>query len=149
MTMTDTATDESNLVTYARAELERAGWFKKNDDLEGNPDGVYDGMIGGAVLDIIRLFADQGHSGMSAAVVTNLTEKLMRYEPLSPLTFERDEWTEVSDGTFQNRRKSTVFTTDFGVTWYDIDEPTPESNEGPFVLHAWPTNETTEGENNG
>lgn len=111
------------LVDYARDELERAGWFKTNDVEEGNPDGVYNGMVGSAVLEIVEVFAKQGHSGMSASVVTHLVEKLMRYEPLTPLTFGPEEWTAVGPNTLQNRRKFSVFSKDGGRTWYDVDEP--------------------------
>lgn len=107
-----TTTDESNLVTYARAELQRAGLF--------DPDSDYGGMLGQAVLDIVEKFAEAGHSGTSAAITISILEKLLRYEPLTALTYEPDEWNEVGDGMWQNRRKSDVFSKDGGATWYDL-----------------------------
>lgn len=117
-----TDTEESNLVTYAQSELQRAGLFDDDSD--------YGGMLGTAVLDIIKLFSTQGHSGMSAAAVTEMASTLMRYEPLTPLTYGPDEWTHVADEMvaeaqrplYQNKRKSDVFSHDEGATWYDGTE---------------------------
>lgn len=103
-----------SLVDYARSELERAGLFDTDSD--------YDGMLGQAALAIVELFASQGHSGRSAVIVIELVNRLMRFEPLTPLTYEPDEWNEVGTGLWQNRRKSTVFSTDGGATHYDLDD---------------------------
>jgi hypothetical protein len=104
----------SNLTDYATKELTLAGLFDKDSD--------YDGMLGTAALDIVKLFASQGHSGMSASIVTDLVGRLMRYEPLTPLTYEPDEWMNVSDMSgspmWQNIRKSDVFSVDGGNTHY-------------------------------
>jgi hypothetical protein len=106
------------LIEYAEAELAKV-------DLE------YDGMIKDAVLDIIKLFAGQGHSGGSAAITIAVVSKLMQFQPLTPLTGEDDEWTEVQYGTWQNKRCSSVFK-DAERAW-DIDQPTTG-------LHPqWPT----------
>lgn len=113
----------SNLVDYAKEELTRAGLFDK--------DSAYDGMLGTAALEIIEAFAKQGHSGSSAGMVTQIVEKLMRYEPLTLLTYGPEEWTDVSNesGTpmWQNKRKSTTFSVDGGKTHYDLDD---EPSEG-------------------
>lgn len=79
----------SNLTTFAEEELRLAGWFGE--------DSMYGGMIGEAVLSMIRQFADEGHSGMSAGIAVSVFSKLARFEPLTPLTGEDDEWTEVYD----------------------------------------------------
>lgn len=121
--------EESNLVTYARQELELAGLFDK--------DSNYDGMLGEAALELVKVFAKQGHSGMSASIVTSLVEKLMRYQPLTPLTYAPDEWNDVSEASgrpmWQNKRKGTTFSVDGGKTHYDLDDehtpPTPEAEE--------------------
>jgi hypothetical protein len=91
----------SNLVEYAEKELDRAGL--------GDPDSDYGGMLKDAVLDIVRVFSEQGHSGFSAGMTTSLVEKLLRYEPLTPLTGEDDEWNEVGVGVWQNKRSFSVF----------------------------------------
>lgn len=92
----------SNLTNYARSELERAGLFSKEGDF-------YGGMMGEAVMKLIEVFADEGHSGMSASYCIGIFEKLARFEPLTPLTGDDDEWNEVGDGVFQNKRCSHVF----------------------------------------
>lgn len=91
----------SNLVKHAEEELKIAGLLDKGSD--------YDGMLGEAALEIVGVFAKQGHSGMSASMVTEIVAKLMRFEPLTPLRGTDDEWFEVSPGMFQNRRCSHVF----------------------------------------
>ncbi len=101
----------SNLVDHALVELKIAGLFDKNSD--------YEGMLGTAVVDLVKLFAKQGHSGFSAGMTVSLFEKVARFEPLCPLTGEGDEWNEVSSGTYQNRRCSHVFKEDNKA--YDIN----------------------------
>lgn len=79
------------------------------------------------VLDIIDIFSEQGHSGFSAALCTNLVTKLMKFEPLTPITGEDDEWMEVGPNMFQNKRCSHVFKDadgkaydSEGIIFYDI-----------------------------
>lgn len=62
-----------------------------------------------AILELLDVFSNQGHSGFSANYVINAFNKLARFEPLAALTGADDEWTEVSDGVFQNNRCSHVF----------------------------------------
>lgn len=92
---------EGNLVSYAKAELNLAGWTK--------PDSMYEGMIADAVVDMQKLFSMEGHSGMSAGIAASLFERLSRFQPLTPLTGEDDEWNDVGNDLFQNRRCSHVF----------------------------------------
>lgn len=92
---------ENNLERYAREELERAGWFRG--------DGMYGSMMGDAVMGMVRQFSDEGHSGMSAPLAISLFKTVAAFEPLTPLTGESDEWMEVGDGWYQNRRCGRVF----------------------------------------
>lgn len=103
-----------NLTDYARAELERAGLFREDSD--------YGGMLGTAVLKLVKVFAKEGHSGFSAAMATSLFSKVSRFEPLTPLTGEDDEWRESAggNGLFQNKRCGRVFKGANGEA-YDID----------------------------
>lgn len=106
-----------NLTRYAEAELRRAGWL--------DPTGSYGGMIGCDVLALIRVFEEQGHSGGSAPITIRLFSKLARFEPLTPLTYAPDEWNDISEQqgrpTWQNRRRSSVFSHDGGLTHFDLD----------------------------
>jgi len=82
-------------------ELERAGLFSKDSD--------YEGMIGEAVKELLLTFQKQGHSGFSAQLTANIFHKLIKGEPLSPLTDDPNEWMEINDSLLQNTRVSTVF----------------------------------------
>ena len=76
------------------------------------------------VLEIVEVFAKQGHSGVSANYCLGLLTKLLDYKPLSPLTGEDSEWEDVfeyggDDMHYQNKRCSRVFKDKNGRT-YDI-----------------------------
>lgn len=64
----------SNLIDHATKELTKAGLFDKDSD--------YDGMLGDAALELITVFAGQGHSGMSAEMTTQLFERLSRFKEI-------------------------------------------------------------------
>jgi len=91
----------SNLVAHAKRELELAKMFGEGD--------FYGGMMGNAVMKLIEVFSEEGHSGMSASMAISMFERLARFEPLTPLTGEDSEWVEVGTGVFQNNRCSHVF----------------------------------------
>ena len=102
----------SNLVDYAKDELKRIGMIDSGE--------AYNDLATKAILDLIELFSSQGHSGFSAPYVINVFSRLAMFKPLSPLTGDDDEWNEVSDGLFQNKRYSAVFKNKDGVT-YNVD----------------------------
>jgi hypothetical protein len=106
-------TEESNLVAYARREMEIAGLYDEDAD--------YDGMIPDAVLNVVRSFSEDGHSGGSASIVLAILERVLRFKPLTPLTSNPDEWMHVADNLWQSTRSPSVFSEDGGQTWYDID----------------------------
>ena len=108
----------SNLVAHAKLELRRAGLFDADSD--------YGGMLAEGVMKIVKVFAEEGHSGMSAAMTVQLLEKLLRFKPLTPITSDPSEWMDVTEHgpqgpMWQNRRSSSCFSTDGGKTYYDID----------------------------
>ena len=115
-----------SLVGYAQDELQRAGWFDKDSD--------YAGMVGPAVIEMMKQFAEEGHSGYSAHLVLHIFERLASYRPLTPLDnpMEKSEYHCVSYAsgtppmtTLQSVRRSSVFSEDGGKTWYDIDKKLP------------------------
>lgn len=61
------------------------------------------------ILKLVEVFADQGHSGGSASYAIGILTKLLKYEFITPLTGEDDEWIEVTDGVYQNKRQSNIF----------------------------------------
>ncbi len=109
-----TEEQKSNLEKHAEEELKRSGAFSEEDDF-------YGGMTGKAVMELVKTFAEQNHSGMSAAIVIQLFSKVAAYEPLSPLQGTEDEWEEgyLNDGMKQNKRCSHVFMNKDGKA-YDI-----------------------------
>lgn len=102
----------SNLVDYAKDELKRIGMIDS-----GEP---YNDLATKAILDLIGLFDSQGHSGFTAPYTINAFSRLVMFKPLSPLTGEDDEWNELRDGSFQNKRYSAVFKDKNG-TAYNIE----------------------------
>ena len=102
------------LMEFAKDELTRAGLFDADSD--------YNGEVGKAVMRLMEQFAEDGHSGASAAYTIGLFERLAKFEPLTPLTGEDDEWTEVGEQNggplFQSKRCPHVFKDNTGA--YDI-----------------------------
>ena len=94
------------LIEHAKLELQIAGLFDEDSD--------YNGDIGKAALELIEVFAKQGHSGMSAPYVASIFNKLAKFEPLIPITGKDEEWGDVRDlGSgepwYQNKRCSALF----------------------------------------
>lgn len=92
---------------YGRKELERIGYFKEGDD-------PYNDAVANAILELLDVFDNQGHSGFSAPYVIGKVERLAMFKPLTPLTGEDDEWNEIEPGWFQNKRYSAVFKNETG-----------------------------------
>lgn len=94
----------SNLYEYAQREMDHAWPPDKRDEMQS--------VIVQNILDIVKVFCDQGHSGMSAPYVIAILKRVLNWKPISPLTGEDDEWRTVHgcDGDLQqNIRCSCVF----------------------------------------
>ena len=108
-----------SLVKHAEYELKLAGLFDKDSD--------YDGMLGEAVLELVKVFAKQGHSGFSAHQTLKIFNEVANFKPLTPIGKSKDEWVDQSEASgkpmWQNKRRGTTFSRDDGKTWYDIDDP--------------------------
>lgn len=61
------------------------------------------------VLELLEVFASQGHSGSSAPYCISYFKNLAGFKLLVPLTGNNDEWYEYIDGSYQNKRLSSVF----------------------------------------
>jgi len=83
----------SNLTKFAESELTRAGFFDKDSD--------YGGMLGEAVMKMVKVFADEGHSGFSAGMAISLFKTVASFEPLTPLTGDDDEWMKSRKALFR------------------------------------------------
>lgn len=112
----------SNLIDHARIELAAAGYKVE----PGRP--AIEKMIVEDVLELLEVFAKQGHSGSSAPMIVGLFRKLALFEPLTPLTGKPEEWVEVADNLWQNNRCSHVFK-DKGGAW-DIEGIIFEDQDG-------------------
>jgi len=103
------------LESFAELELRKVGLYDEDSD--------YGGMLAEAVIELVRAFAAQGHSGFSAAQTIKIFSKVADYEPLGPLTGDDDEWNEISERRggkcWQNKRCSHVFKDETGA--YDIN----------------------------
>jgi hypothetical protein len=69
------------------------------------------------IIAIVKLFSAQGHSGASAEYAADILNRLLKFEPLCPLTGEDDEWNDISQEhggrpLWQNKRCSRVFKDD-------------------------------------
>jgi hypothetical protein len=114
----------SNLVNHAERELKLDGWYQYNDE--------WAGMIKDAVLELIKTFASQGHSGISADITSELFHKLSRFRTLSEN--DHSDYTDRTEISFseaqiaagmtllQCNRDSRFFSNDNGATWYNIDD---------------------------
>jgi hypothetical protein len=130
---------KEGLVDFAKTELDKAGLFSKDSD--------YEGMLGNAVMDLMKVFASQGHSGFSAQLTRQLFNLVSDYKPLSPLTDNPDEWMEVGDqmpprtpsgegSVWQSRRNPEAFSEDGGKTYYllsDMDVKGKEENGATYT----------------
>ena len=98
-----------NLVDHAKKEL---AFLKTGDEMN---DAMYDHLI-----HMVSEFEKEGHSGFSANYAIAHLEKLLRFEPIGPLTGESHEWNHVAENLWQNNRCSRVFMDDEGNAW-DIE----------------------------
>jgi len=77
--------------------------------LRGNEEDKMQDLMEKDILEIVKVFSKQEHSATTAYYCINILNKLLRYEPLTPLTGEKEEWIETTDGLFQNKRLSSIF----------------------------------------
>lgn len=105
--------EDSNLVKHARRELELVG--EDADVIEW-------------FLETVRAFASYGHSGGSMEATLPILEKLLRFENLTQLTNDPDEWIHhgadvwgEDGGIWQNVRNSKMFSRDGGRSYFNVD----------------------------
>jgi len=105
----------SNIVDWAKKELDRLN--KDGDEMQEH--------INNDILEIVQVFASQGHSKFSASYVLSILNRLLDWKPLTPLTGEEDEWNDVpewdkGENIQQNKRCSAVFRKNFdnGTAYY-------------------------------
>ena len=88
-------------------------WAKKELDLLNKDKDGMQALMNRNLLEILKVFDKQGHSGFSASYLRRALHRLLDWKPLTPLTGEDDEWSVCSsiNGkiTEQNIRCSAVF----------------------------------------
>lgn len=102
-----TIDEDSNLIKHARREF----------TITGEEDWVVDHM-----LQVVQAFTNAGHSGGSAAWAAVVLDRLLRFKPLTDLTDDPEDWIEVGEGMWQNRRDSEAFSSDGGKTYTLLSE---------------------------
>lgn len=131
----------SNYEKHAVMEFRAAGWTDDN----GKFNDPWQEALCIHVLDLLKVFSDEGHSGSTAPYTVNMFKTLSMFEPLVPLTGEDWEWTQIEFGPdmkYQNKRCSHVFKGDDGraydsegrifYDWY-TDEETGEKRKSHYT----------------
>jgi hypothetical protein len=111
----------SNLIRHAEEEMRRAGLYDKDAD--------YGGMIPEAVMKMVKVLSDEGHSGGSHSLTMAIFNRVANFKTLAPITNDPAEWMEVSDfgglgskSVHQNKRDCSLFSNDGGKTYYSVDD---------------------------
>ena len=110
----------STLLEHAKRELKLAGYDITEEGCNSQEHG-YANMCAKAAYELVELLSKQGHSGMSVGITLSLFNKLAKWDVLTPITNNPNEWSEYTTGRFQNIRKSSCFSVDNLKTYYDID----------------------------
>ena len=110
--------ETNSLVRFAKNELDMLleSCGDKNSDSYVMQKDINEG-----ILEVVKVFSGQEHSGFSAKYAIHILGKLLDYKPIQPLTGGDGEWNECgfdeigeSGGKkriYQNRRCSAVFKT--------------------------------------
>jgi hypothetical protein len=112
-------------------ELKLAGYKLEPIDENDPSDEKYVQRIGNCVYEICKLFAEQGHSGLSASITLQLLDELLvKGNTLSSLTNNPDEWMDVTEMSgyklHQSKRKFSCFSDDNLNTYYDTNDENRE-----------------------
>ena len=103
---------KSNLVLHAERELKLAGMFDKDAD--------YSGALAPTIVRVVKVFSKQEYSGAAASIAISILGKLLRFQTLTPITSNPDEWVDVGNSMWQNKRNPAMFSKDGGKTWYQV-----------------------------
>lgn len=96
--------EDSNLVKHAINECAFMLEKDENGEVHEVNRWMYDHLI-----HMVREFSKEGHSGFTASYAINILKKLLNFEPVLPLQGTDDEWTDIGDNLFQNKRCSRIF----------------------------------------
>lgn len=103
--------EKSSMYLWAKSELDRL--IVGCEEKEGKDGLEMQKAITKDILDIVKVFCTQGHSGMSAEYTLSKIKRLLDWKPITALTGEESEWGELRNfngkATQQNSRCSAVF----------------------------------------
>lgn len=108
---------ESELVAHARRELATIGESKELTE---------------GYLEVIRAFEKMQLDGGSVQIGIAVITGILEFQNLSPLTDNPDEWIEIVDGTWQNKRNGEAFSSDGGRTYYLLSERSHGMKNAPI-----------------
>lgn len=96
----------SELELYAENEL---NILLERAKAEGEDSYKLQKVFNDNIMEVVKSFCNGGHSGMTANMAISALERILKYRPLTRLNLTDDEWVEVADGVYQNRRAGNVF----------------------------------------
>jgi hypothetical protein len=103
--------EKSSMYLWAKSELDRL--LIGCEEKEGKDGLEMQKAINKDILDMVKVFCTQGHSGTSASYTLGMIKRLLDWKPITAITGEESEWGEPYNGngiiTQQNRRCSAVF----------------------------------------
>jgi hypothetical protein len=139
----------SELVKWASKELDHLNKVGEEDSSATHKN----------ILDVVKLFAEQNHTGFTAPYSIDLIKRLLAWKPITPLTGEDDEWgpeyrlsigivqqNHRCSGVFRyNHDNSTahyiegkVFSDDGGETWFSQGKSSSVPVTFPFMVPLEP-----------
>lgn len=108
---------DSNYIKYAINEFNIAYEDWKEDEMQN--------LMCNQVLELLSVLDTHGDSGFSIQYKLSLLNKLIRFQPIKPLTFKENEWeTDIIDSldnSRQNTRDSRYFLCSNGDIYYNDD----------------------------
>lgn len=135
----------SNLLEHAKTELELAGYDISEEGC--NKEDLMDDYANAcakSAYELVETLSKQGHSGMSIGITLGLFNKLAKWQTLTPITNNPDEWIKLGgceNGPWQNKRKPSCFTTDFK-TYRDVEA---DENYNVTIEDGWRSRTCKEG----
>ena len=97
------------MIEFAKWQLDKLLEKCKDEDSK-----VMQNMMNNDVMELLKMFAEQGHSGFSAPIATRLFYKLANYKLVTEVEDNPDDWDEEG----QHKYISSIFKRDDGSCYY-------------------------------